>query len=535
MQDTDRVIRGGVPVYGSDTEYRVIATVADGVARGASEAPERSAIVSPSGDRTFRELDDRANQLIAALRRRGLHQGDAIVLVCSNRPEFAEVFVAAIRYGLRLTPINWHLGPQEIGYIADDSEAKAFVADARFAEACAAAARLAPRATARLSLAGPIDGFEDYEAALGAEPADPVTADQPGSTMLYTSGTTGRPKGVHRRVQPKRLVAGREPPDPDASRNLCTGPLYHAAPLLANLNVPLAEGVGVVLMDGWDPEECLRLIERYRITHTHMVATMFHRLLALPDEVKAKYDLSSLAYVVHGAAPTPVHVKQALMDWFGPIVHEYYAATEGAGTTISAEEWLSKPGSVGKAVLGIEVRDDDGRPVAAGVVGTVYARSPEDAGTRFEYFKDPDKTARAYSHKGAWFTLGDMGYLDSDGYLFLTDRSADLIISGGVNIYPAEIDGILLEHPAVADACTIGVPNAEWGEEVKSVVVLKTDADTSEAELIGWCRERLAGFKCPRSIDFADSLPRHDTGKLYRRLVRETYREGKRWGSAKDA
>jgi long-chain acyl-CoA synthetase len=285
--------------------------------------------------------------------------------------------------------------------------------------------------------------------------------------------------------------------------------------------------VGVVLMDGWDAEETLRLIEKHRVTHVHLVPIMFHRLLSLPEEVRRRYDLSSLKRIAHGAAPCPVDVKKAMIDWVGPIIWEYYAATEGAGTSVESDEWLRKPGTVGRVPdAHVEIRDEEGNPVPTGEVGTIYLRAPDEPEARFEYYKDSEKTSRAY--RGDFFTLGDMGYIDEDGYLFLTDRSADLIISGGVNIYPAEVDAVLLTHPAVADSCTIGVPNDEWGEEVKAVVELKPGWEPSEElarELIEYCRDRLAHYKCPRSVAFDDDLPRHETGKLYRRLVRERYRE----------
>jgi long-chain acyl-CoA synthetase len=308
---------------------------------------------------------------------------------------------------------------------------------------------------------------------------------------------------------------------------LCTGPLYHAAPFAYNLAQPLHRGVGSVLMDKWEPEETLQLIARHRITHTHMVATMFHRLLALPDAIKARHDISSLRYVLHGAAPTPVHVKQGMLDWFGPIIHEYYAGTEGGGTFATAEEWLAKPGTVGRPAPGrsVEILDDAGNPLDRGEVGRVFFSAPESGG--FEYYKDPDKTRAAYLE--GRFTLGDHGYLDEDGYLFLTGRTSELIISGGVNIYPAEIDAVLLMHPGVADVATVGVPNDEWGEEVKAVVVPAPGAMAGavlERELIAFCRERLAHFKCPRSVDFVGDLPRSDAGKVYRGRVRAPYWEG---------
>jgi long-chain acyl-CoA synthetase len=350
--------------------------------------------------------------------------------------------------------------------------------------------------------------------------------------MQYTSGTTGRPKGVRHpfRVPPpptaavsvaSRMIAGE-------SLSLCTGPLYHAAPLAYSMALPLFHGVGIALMDRWDAEDTLRVIERHCCTHTHMVATMFHRMLALPAEIKQRYDVSSLRYVLHGAAPTPVHVKQAMMDWLGPIIHEYYAGTEGGGTVIGPEDWLRKPGSVGRPPPGrsVAIFDDAGVRLPAGQIGRVFFSIPEAGG--FEYFKAPEKTAAAY-HAGH-FTLGDHGYLDEDGFLFLTGRTSELIISGGVNIYPAEVDSVLLMHPSVADVATVGVPNDEFGEEVKAVVVVAADQASSpalEAELIEFCRARLAHFKCPRSVDFVDSVPRSEAGKIYRRRVREPYWEGR--------
>ncbi|NRA03236.1 MAG: AMP-binding protein [Myxococcales bacterium] len=508
------------------------------VAVTAREDPERYAIrCEPHFDLTFSELNERANRLASTLYAQGLQSGDAVALVCSNRPEYADVWAACARAGFRLTTINWHLGADEIAYIADNCEARALIGDFVFANALAEAATRSPKAGVRLALGGSIEGFEPYEAALEAGSPDDLELPVQGSTMLYTSGTTGRPKGVYRRQTPVARAglfieilktAGFDPPNDVC---LCTGPLYHAAPLAFNLSVPINAGTGVVLMDQWDAEETLRLIDRYRVTHTHMVATMFHRLIGLPEEVKRGYDTSSLRYVIHGAAPTPVHVKQAMIEWLGPVVYEYYAATEGGGTYITPEEWLEKPGSVGRAVPGqvIEVRDDLGeRALAPNEVGAVYFKAPEVG--RFEYFKDRDKTSSAYSPDGAFFTLRDVGYFDEDGYLFLTGRTAELIISGGVNIYPAEVDAVLLMHPDVADVAAVGVPSEEWGEEVKAVVLPKDPAAAGErlaGELVEFCRARLAHYKCPRSVDFVADLPRHDTGKIYRRLVREPYWEGR--------
>ena len=496
----------------------------------ARHRPEAPAIISNDGNRSWAELNGRVNQLVRALRARGLSAGDAVAIMARNLPEFVEVVGAAQRAGLRLTTVNFHLTGDEAGYIIDDCEAKAFIADARFADAAMTAAAAAPAATARLAIGGAIGGFESYDQArAGLDPAD-VDQTQPGTTMLYTSGTTGRPKGVVRPPGDGRAaVAGAAVYGykPDEHVHLVTGPLYHAAPLAFSLAVPVLCGVTVVLMDGWDAEDTLRLIEKHRVTHTHMVPTMFHRLLALPEETRKRYDTSSLAFIIHGAAPCPVAVKQGMMDWLGPIVWEYYAATEGAGTVCDPATWLAHPGTVGKPAVatGVLVGDEDGTELPAGEIGTVWLKAP--AGAAFSYFKDDAKTSKAYRADGAYFTLGDIGYFDADGYLFLTDRSANLIISGGVNIYPAEVDAVLLQHPAVGDVATIGIPHDEWGEEVKAVVepqsgVLPTPA--LAAELVEFCRQRLAHYKCPRSVDFMDRLPRQDNGKIYKRLLRDRYR-----------
>jgi len=497
-----------------------------GLAWWAGEQPGRSALVSPSGDRSFAELNERANQLVRALRARGLESGDAVALLCTNRPEFVETVHACLRGGLRLTPINWHLTGPEVAYIVADCEARAVVADASVA---VTAVQAGVDARTALAVGGSIEGFEPYDGALaehsGADIDDPVL----GTQMLYTSGTTGRPKGVHRAsgvagaaLTQFNLAGYMEGGD---DRHLCTGPLYHAAPLAFSLASPLAFGVGVVLMQHWDPEETLVLIEHHRITHTHMVPTMFHRLLSLRDEVRTAYDLSSLRMVIHGAAPCPVEVKRRLIEWLGPEVIEYYAATEGVGTFVDSATWLAHPGTVGRPLLegSIMIGDTEGVPVAAGDVGLVYLRALGAA--RFDYFKDKEKTDTTY--RGDYFTLGDVGYVDGEGFLFLTDRSADVIISGGVNIYSAEVDAVLLEHPSVADVAVIGVPDADWGEEVKAVVEPRAGVEASpdlEAELVAFCRERLAHFKCPRTVDFVGELPRTDAGKLLKRLVRERYR-----------
>ena len=532
-----------MPTASTYADLAAAAAVGMAPAYHASVAPDRMAIIAAGGDRTFSELNANANRLARALRRRGVGVGDSVCLVCANRAESAEAMAASTRMGVRVTTVNWHLTGEEMAYIVENSDAKVVLGDARFARALQVAVDGSEKVAVRLAIGGTISGFEHYDEAIAAE--DPSNIGDPvlGRTMLYTSGTTGRPKGVDRPPPGAAPPAGSPPsalPDAGvalavavgqaarqngaADRHLCTGPLYHAAPLAFSLAGPLAAGCGVVLMDGWGAEETLRLIAEHGVTHSHMVATMFHRLLALPEEVRHRYDLSSLRFVIHGAAPCPVAVKRSLIDWLGPIVYEYYAATEGGGTFVGPEEWLTKPGTVGRPFHPelLKIYDDEGRQRLAGEIGTVYMRAP--AAGRFRYYKDEAKTAGSYI--GDFFTLGDHGYLDDDGYLFLTGRSAELIIAGGVNIYPAEIDAVLLTHPAVADAGTIGIPNEEWGEEVKAVVELKDGIAASAglaAEIIAFCRERLAAYKLPRSIDFVTDMPRHDNGKLYRARLRALY------------
>ena len=495
----------------------------------AANRPDAPAIISADGERTFAELDARANQVAQLLRDAGLRPGDGIALVCRNRPEFAEVHQAALRSGLRLTTVNWHLTGPEIDYIVGDCEAKAVVADARFADAVTEATAGKDSIVVRLAVGGAIEGFASYDDSLRNRSTDPLPDPQLGRTMLYTSGTTGRPKGVEREgpARPATdsalyqaiISASRATPD---GIHLCTGPLYHAAPLGFSLALPLSLGLGVVLMDGWDAAEMLRLVEKHRVTQTHVVPTMFHRLLSLPDEERLGRDVSSLSFVLHGAAPCPVEVKKRAIEWLGPVIYEYYAATEGGGTFVTSPDWLTKPGTVGRPVTADAVRvyRDDGAEADTGEIGTVYMK----AAIPFRYRNDDAKTKASY--RGDYFTVGDHGYLDDDGYLFLTGRIAELIISGGVNIYPAEVDAVLLGHPAVGDVGTIGVPDEDWGENVVAVVELKDGQSPSPelaAELIEWCRGRLAHFKCPRAVEFVAELPRHDNGKLYRGKLRQMF------------
>ena len=493
----------------------------------AGERGDAIAIRSEAGNRTYDELNANANRLVRALRARGVQAGDGVALLCANRPEFVETVAATQRAGFVLTPVNWHLNGEEAGYIVDDCEATAFVADARFASVGREAADRAPKLRARVAVGGDIEGFENWDDVLAPEDGSDIEDPAAGTSMLYTSGTTGKPKGVRKPPEPRAALAVAQLTRYRADRNvhLCTGPLYHAAPLSFSLNAPASMGVPVVLMDGWSAEQTLALVERHSVTHTHMVPTMFHRLLSLPGDVRTRHDISSLQFVIHGAAPCPVDVKRRLMEWIGPVVWEYYAATEGAGTLVGPDEWLRKPGTVGRVDPPDQVRilDDDGNDVPRGTRGTVYLKAPAN---RFHYFKAPDKTAGAY--RDTHFTLGDVGYIDDDGYLFLTDRSAHLIITGGVNVYPAEVEAALLAHPAVADAGVVGRPDEEWGEVVVAAIEPQPGVEPSPAlaaELIEWCRDRIAHYKCPRHVVFLDALPRHDNGKLYKHQLREQLRQ----------
>ena len=509
------------------------------IAWWAAQGADRCALLTTQGDRTYGELNANINRLVRALRSRGLKAGDSIALMCTNGPEFLEVLYAAQRGGFRLTPINWHLTGEEAAYIVENCEAKAFFASAELGDKVVEAAKAGGAGMVRVCTRAMVPGFEKYNDVVAAEEGSDIDDPVLGTQMLYTSGTTGRPKGVHREGSAPSALATinfcgyDEDWEHSTDAHLCTGPLYHAAPLAFSVAIPVLYGVPIVVMDSWDPGETLRLVEQHGITHTHMVPTMFHRLLALPDDVRSRYDHSSLRFVIHGAAPCPVTVKQALIEWLGPIVVEYYAATEGLGTLVDSATWLAHPGTVGRPMLAdqVKVADDDGADLPAGEIGLVWLRAV--AATKFDYYGDEEKTAGAF--RGEYFTLGDMGYFDEDGFLFLTDRTANLIISGGVNIYPAEVDAVLLQHPAVGDAATIGVPDEEWGEIVIAVVQpaegVAPSAELGE-ELREFCRTHLAHFKCPRRVDFVEQLPREDTGKIFKRKLRDEYRAAAAAGAA---
>jgi long-chain acyl-CoA synthetase len=493
--------------------------------------PDKPAVIDPDGTvRTSAEVNAAANRIARLLRNAGLKAGDAVALVCSNRHEFVEVLAATKRAGLRITPVNWHLTADEIAYIIQDCEAKALFAEARVA-ASGPAAEQCPNLRVKVAVGGAIAGFQDYDAALA--PLDGSDIDDPvlGNQMMYTSGTTGRPKGVFRPnpVVPPPGVYEMRGYDAN-SVQLCAGPAYHAAPLAFDVNAAMGAGCPLVFLDKWDSEQVLRTIAERKVTHLHLVPIMFQRLLALPDEVKAKYDVSHVKYIVHGAAPCPPEVKLAMIEWFGPVLSEYYAGSEGgAGFTISSEEWLKKPGSVGKrpALLGSKILDEEGNEQPPGVPGTIYHQLPPGGG--FTYYKDEAKTQA--SRVGDYFTMGDVGYFDEDGYLFLTGRNAETIISGGVNIYPQEVDNELIKHDAVADSSTVGVPDEQWGEQVRAVIMLKPGYEASaelEQEILAFARANLPAFKVPKKIDFVTDLPRSEAGKIQRNKVRAPYWEGRK-------
>jgi acyl-CoA synthetase (AMP-forming)/AMP-acid ligase II len=503
----------------------------------AQHTPDAPALVMAVGGETvtYAELEDRSRRLAAALRARGVAAGDHIAILMENNRAFLEVAWAAQRSGLYYTAINSHLRPGEVQYLVDDSGAVALVASEAMADVVAGLDL--SRIPVRVAGAGVLPGFEPYDALLETAEPGPLEDDREGREMLYSSGTTGRPKGVRKQlagtplgdpsatpVLLARAVAGQGRGVGPGSVYLCPAPLYHSAPLVYSMSMQRL-GATVVVMERFDPRSCLELIERHRVTHAQFVPTMFVRMLRLPPDERLRYDLSSLQFVVHAAAPCPVPVKRQMLDWWGPIIHEYYSGTEDIGSTfITPQEWLAHPGSVGRPLEECHIVGPDGEELPPGEEGVVYFAG----GRPFEYHNDPDKTASVTDHRG-WRTLGDIGRLDEDGYLYLTDRQAHMIISGGVNIYPQEAENVLAGHPAVVDVAVIGVPDAEMGEAVKAVVQPVDGAAAGpelEAELLAHCQDELATYKCPRSVDFVDALPRDPNGKLYKRLLREGYWEG---------
>jgi len=492
----------------------------------AARQPDEVAIFEMSGPtRTFGALNANANRIARLLRAEGLRPGDAVALLCPNRAEFVDVLFATQRCGLRMTPVNWHLTPEEIAYVIDNCEAKALFADASVPGASQAAEQC-PRLILKVAVGAPLPGFLDYEAALAPHSAEDIADPARGHTMLYSSGTTGRPKGVYK---PNAPIPTYDPAYQDDDVHFCTGPAYHASPMAGDVRRALVNGVPTVLLDKWDNEKVLATIEARRVTRSHFVPIMFQRLLGLPPEVRGRYDLSSLRRISHGAAPCPPEVKQAMIEWLGPVLFEYYAGSEGGvGFWVTSQDWLKKPGTVGKRPdpAAAKILDEAGNELSSGQPGTIYMRLADQGG--FEYFKDSAKTDSG--RRDGYFTMGDVGYFDEDGYLFLTGRSAETIIVGGVNIYPQEIDNELIKHPAVADSCTVGVPHAEYGEEVRAVIELAAGYDPSDAlkdEILAYARTAVAKYKIPRGVDFVPRLPRSEAGKIQRNKVRAPYWEGR--------
>ncbi len=504
----------------------------------AHENPGQLALVGPDGtEYSAGQLLGRANQVVHGLRGLDLQPGDVVATLLPNGVEMFELYLAALQAGWRLVPINHHLIGPEVAYILKDSEAKAFVAHERFTEVALDAAGEAELPSSRCLAVGEIVGFGSFAMMRDSQPTDDPSDRTIGDVMNYTSGTTGNPKGVFRPllgVSPEEAALGLSGllflfgiQPQDGNVHIVGSPLYHTA-VMRFSGASIHMGHTIVLMDKWVPEEMLQLIDRYKVTSSHMVPTQFHRLLALPEETRAKYDMSSLRHMIHAAAPCPIDVKYKMIEWWGNAIDEYYAASEGGGTLVTAEEWLLKPGTVGKAwpISEIAIFDDDGKKVEEpNVIGTIYM-SMQTGG--FSYHKDKEKTES--NRIGNYFTVGDVGLIDEDGYLFLRDRKIDMIISGGANIYPAEIENVLLGFPKVGDVAVFGIPHDDWGEEIKAVIEPAEGVEPTPelaAEIIEYCSTRLAKFKTPKSIDFTNAMPRDPNGKLYKRKLRDPYWEGR--------
>ncbi len=505
----------------------------------ARETPDKPAVIHASSGRvvTYRELDARSNQLARYLQAQGLRPGDHIAVLMDNNPRYFEAVWAALRSGLMVTPVNRYLTAGETAYILADSAARAVISSHAMRELATGWAALADAQTPgacpiRLMVDGVVPGWTSYEEAIAAYPTQRLDDETLGATMLYSSGTTGRPKGVVKAQPQGRPADGPARHEPmrtfGFSRDtvyLSPAPLYHAAPLGYSIYTQYLGGT-VVVMDKFDALEALRMIEKYRITHSQWVPTMFVRMLKLPPEQRAAFDLSSHQAAVHAAAPCPVEVKQQMIDWWGPILVEYYGGSEGNGATaLDTAQWLSHPGSVGRAIIGtLHICDDDGNELPVGETGVVYFERDE---LPFRYHNDPEKTRNAqHPRHPNWTTLGDIGRVDADGFLYLTDRKAFMIISGGVNIYPQQVEDALALHPQVLDVAVIGVPNEEMGEEVKAFVEPAPGVQPSEAlaeELIEFLRSRVARYMVPRTIEFVDELPRTPTGKLQKHVLRARY------------
>ncbi|CAM3414296.1 acyl-CoA synthetase [Mycobacterium frederiksbergense] len=494
--------------------------------------PDKPAVILyPSGTVvTFGEMEARANQLAHYFREHGLVEGDAVAILIENNEHMHTVMWAARRSGLYYVPINTHLTAAEAAYIIDNSAAKAIVGSEALRPVLEGLAEHLPNGLpAVLLTTGDLDGWATYPDAVADQPTTPIADEWDGDLLQYSSGTTGRPKGIKRDLPhlPPSETPGMMAAlvsfwmNPEAIY-LSPAPLYHTAPSVWSMQAQ-AGGITTVVLEKFDAEGALDAIQKYGVTHGQFVPVMFTRMLKLPEQVRKSYDVSSLQRVMHAAAPCPVEIKKQMIDWWGPIVDEYYASSEAIGATlISADEWLAHPGSVGKAMTGVvHILDEDGNEVPAGQHGEIFF----EGGADFEYLNDSAKTASSRDSHG-WKTVGDIGYLDEDGYLYLTDRRHHMIISGGVNIYPQEAENMLVIHPKVMDAAVFGVPDEEMGQTVKGVVQTVDPADATPEfaeELLAWLRDQLSHYKCPRSISFEVQLPRTDTGKLYKQELINKY------------
>lgn len=500
----------------------------------AQQAPDKPAVIMGSSGATitYGELDSLSNQGAQLLRALGIQTGDHIGMMIENNRHFIPIVQAALRSGVIFTPISTHLREEETRYILENCGARLFIGSRHLQQIAESVHGTIDGIEHYFMVDGVSAGFESWEEAIAAQPATPIADESAGTPMLYSSGTTGQPKGVLA-VNPETDIHAVNPTmaafaavfgfDNDTVY-LSPAPLYHAAPMHYN-NIVLAMGGTTIIMEKYDPEQALALIERHSVTHSQWVPIMFVRMLKLPESVRQGFDVSSMKVAVHAAAPCPIEIKEQMIEWWGPVIFEYYSGSEGAGMTIiDSAAWLTHKGSVGPAIVGeLHIVDDEGNDVATGEVGNVFFGNS----SKFEYHGEPEKTAKAHNSKG-WATLGDVGYVDDDGFLYLTDRKNFMIISGGVNVYPQEVENLLVTHPAVADVAVFGIPNDEFGEEVKAVVQPMNWAeatDTLAADLIDWCRERLSSIKVPRTIDFMEQLPRMDNGKLYKRHLVDAYHD----------
>ena len=506
-----------------------------GASANAKTFPDRTAVVFGPVRYTWREWNARINQLAHGLRALGLGRGDKIAVMLHNCHQFLEVANAASKTGIVTVPLNYRLRGREIEYIVTNSDSRAVIFGEEFAPEIGSVmddlAGIVPGGYVVVGAAGGNGRFTDYEAVLAGQPtAEPEEQAPPGlNAMIYTSGTTGRPKGVFRAggVDPQLLLSivqgfGLQM---SGETHIVPAPLYHSAPTLGSV-LTIVLGGTLVIMPRFDPEEFLALVDREKVTSSFVVPTIVKRVLALPEEVKRRYDMASLRSLIVGAAPFPVETKRAAVAYFGDCVYEYYGSTDaGLNTILAPSEQMKRPASCGKVLDGQEIviLDDAGNRLPSGEIGNIYITN--SLVRSMQYYKDPEKTKEAF--RGEYMTVGDVGYLDEENYLYIVDRKTDMVISGGVNIYPAEIEDVIHEHQAVLDVAVIGVPNEDWGEELKAVVQLKPGARATADEIIDFCRTRLADYKRPRSVDFVDEVPRNPSGKLLKRELRARYWEGR--------